>query len=118
APEQQFQTLGQGSGFIISADGYIVTNNHVVADADEVMVQLSDGRSYSADVIGTDPRTDLALVRITEDEDFPYVEIAAEEARVGDWVLAVGNPFGLGGSVTAGIVSARGRDIGAGDWDD
>jgi serine protease Do len=108
---------GQGSGFFISADGYAVTNNHVVQNADNVQVTTDDGKIYTAKVIGTDPRTDLALVKV-DGKDFPYVKLADGAPRVGDWVLAVGNPFGLGGTVTAGIVSARGRDIGAGPYDD
>ncbi len=108
---------GQGSGFFISRDGYAVTNNHVVQNAENVQVTTDDGKTYSAKVIGTDPRTDLALIKI-EGSDFPYVKLADSSPRVGDWVLAVGNPFGLGGTVTAGIVSARGRDIGAGPYDD
>ena len=112
--------MGQGSGFLISADGYVVTNNHVVDKADKVEVTLDDGKTVDAKVIGTDPRTDLALIKIDNEEGktFPYVRLAEKPPRVGDWVLAVGNPFGLGGSVTAGIVSARGRDIGAGPYDD
>jgi serine protease Do len=108
---------GQGSGFFISDDGYAVTNNHVVQNAENVQVTTDDGKSYDAKVIGTDPRTDLALIKV-EGKSFPYVKLAAAVPRVGDWVLAVGNPFGLGGTVTAGIVSARGRDIGAGPYDD
>jgi len=108
---------GQGSGFFISGDGYAVTNNHVVQNADNVQVTADDGKSYTAKVIGTDPRTDLALIKI-DGKDFPYVKLSDALPRVGDWVLAVGNPFGLGGTVTAGIVSARGRDIGAGPYDD
>jgi serine protease Do len=108
---------GQGSGFFISADGYAVTNNHVVQNAENVQVTTDDGKVYTAKVIGTDPRTDLALIKV-EGKDFPYVKLADGAPRVGDWVLAVGNPFGLGGTVTAGIVSARGRDIGAGPYDD
>jgi serine protease Do len=108
---------GQGSGFFISADGYAVTNNHVVQNADNVQVTTDDGKIYTAKVIGTDSRTDLALIKV-EGKDFPYVKLADNSPRVGDWVLAVGNPFGLGGTVTAGIVSARGRDIGAGPYDD
>jgi len=108
---------GQGSGFFISADGYAVTNNHVVQNAENVQVTTDDGKSYKAKVIGTDPRTDLALIKI-DGKDFPYVKLSDALPRVGDWVLAVGNPFGLGGTVTAGIVSARGRDIGAGPYDD
>jgi serine protease Do len=108
---------GQGSGFLISSDGFAVTNNHVVEKATDVEVTFDDGKSYPAKVIGTDPRTDLALIKI-EGGNFPYVKLADAAPRVGDWVLAVGNPFGLGGTVTAGIVSARGRDIGAGPYDD
>jgi serine protease Do len=108
---------GQGSGFFISADGYAVTNNHVVQKAETVQVNTDDGKTYSAKVIGTDPRTDLALIKV-DGKDFPYVKLADTAPRIGDWVLAVGNPFGLGGTVTAGIVSARGRDIGAGPYDD
>jgi len=108
---------GQGSGFFISADGFAVTNNHVVQNAESVQVTTDDGASYSAKVIGTDPRTDLALIKV-DGKDFPYVKLSDSAPRVGDWVLAVGNPFGLGGTVTAGIVSARGRDIGAGPYDD
>jgi len=108
---------GQGSGFFITADGYAVTNNHVVQNAEKVQVTTDDGKTYTAKVIGTDPRTDLALIKV-DGNDFPYVKLAEHAPRVGDWVLAVGNPFGLGGTVTAGIVSARGRDIGAGPYDD
>jgi serine protease Do len=108
---------GQGSGFFISGDGYAVTNNHVVENAESVKVTTDDGKKYSAKVIGTDPRTDLALIKV-DGSNFPYVKLADSTPRVGDWVLAVGNPFGLGGTVTAGIVSARGRDIGAGPYDD
>ncbi|MDO9413998.1 MAG: Do family serine endopeptidase [Pseudolabrys sp.] len=108
---------GQGSGFFISADGFAVTNNHVVEKADSVEVTTDDGKIHTAKVIGTDPRTDLALIKV-EGGNFPYVNLAGNPPRIGDWVIAVGNPFGLGGSVTAGIVSARGRDIGAGAYDD
>jgi serine protease Do len=108
---------GQGSGFFISPDGYAVTNNHVVENAESVKVTTDDGKSYTAKVIGTDPRTDLALIKV-DGANFPYVNLSDATPRVGDWVLAVGNPFGLGGTVTAGIVSARGRDIGAGPYDD
>jgi serine protease Do len=111
------RSSGQGSGFFISADGYAVTNNHVVDRADEVEVQTDDGKTYTAKVIGTDPRTDLALIKV-EGGNFPYAKLAERAPRIGDWVLAVGNPFGLSSTVTAGIVSARGRDIGAGPYDD
>ncbi|HKF10970.1 MAG TPA: Do family serine endopeptidase [Xanthobacteraceae bacterium] len=116
-PRERLVT-GQGSGFFISADGYAVTNNHVVDKADTVEVTADDGKTYTAKVIGTDPRTDVALIKVEGRSDFPYVQLADKAPRIGDWVLAVGNPFGLGGTVTAGIVSARGRDIGAGPYDD
>jgi serine protease Do len=108
---------GQGSGFFISPDGYAVTNNHVVDKADTVQVTTDDGKTHNAKVIGTDPRTDLALIKV-DDGPFPYVKLSSKAPRIGDWVLAVGNPFGLGGTVTAGIVSARGRDIGSSAYDD
>ena len=111
-------TLGQGSGFFISADGYAVTNNHVVDKAESVNVTTDDAKTYTAKVIGTDSRSDLALIKVNGRSDFPFVKLADTTPRIGDWVLAVGNPFGLGGTVTAGIVSARGRDIGAGSYDD
>jgi serine protease Do len=117
-PQRRQYTMGQGSGFFISADGYAVTNNHVVDKAEQVDVTTDDGKSYTAKVIGTDARTDLALIKVEGRNDFPYVRLADKSPRIGDWVLAVGNPFGLGGTVTAGIVSARGRDIGAGPYDD
>jgi serine protease Do len=116
APRQFGEALG--SGFFVSADGYVVTNNHVVDKAKTVSVTTDDGKTYSAKVVGTDPKTDLALLKIDGRSDFPFVKLAANSPRVGDWVLAVGNPFGLGGTVTAGIVSARGRDIGSGPYDD
>jgi serine protease Do len=116
-PQGHQVITGQGSGFFITRDGYAVTNNHVVQNAENVQVTTDDGKSYSAKVIGTDPKTDLALIKI-DGSDFPFVKLADTPPRIGDWVLAVGNPFGLGGTVTAGIVSARGRDIGAGPYDD
>jgi len=103
--------MAAGSGFAISADGYIVTNNHVVENADKVTVVFDDGKEMSAKVIGTDAKTDLAVVKVDGVTDLPFVKLAETEIRVGEWVVAVGNPFGLGGTVTAGIVSARGRDI-------
>jgi serine protease Do len=109
---------GQGSGFFISADGFAVTNNHVVDGADKVEVTTDGGQTYKARVIGTDPRTDLALIKVEGGNDFPFAKLADGKPRIGDWVLAVGNPFGLGGTVTAGIVSASGRDIGNGPYDD
>ena len=109
---------GEGSGFFISADGYAVTNYHVVDHAKSVEVTTQDGATYTAKVVGTDPKTDLALIKVDADKPFVFVRFADQPPRVGDWVVAVGNPFGLGGTVTAGIVSARGRDIGAGPYDD
>jgi serine protease Do len=114
-PRRFGQSLG--SGFFISADGYVVTNNHVVDKASEVTVTMDDGKELDAKVIGSDPKTDLALLKV-EGSDFPYVRLAGQKARIGDWVVAIGNPFGLGGTVTAGIVSAQHRDIGAGPYDD
>ncbi len=107
-----------GSGFFVSADGYVVTNNHVVSNGTSFEVTTDSGKTYQAKVIGADPQTDLALIKVSVSADFPYVRFAAEVPQIGDWILAVGNPFGLGGTVTAGIVSARGRDIGAGPYDD
>ena len=110
--------MAQGSGFFVSPDGYIVTNNHVASDAVSLDVVMDDGKIYTARVIGTDPRTDLALLKVDGRNDFPYVKFSQTKAQVGDWVVAMGNPFGLGGTVTAGIVSAHGRDIGEGPYDD
>ncbi len=109
---------GQGSGFFISADGYAVTNNHVVDGADKVEVTTDDGKTHTAKVIGTDARTDLALIKVEGASNFQFAKLSDSKPRIGDWVLAVGNPFGLGGTVTAGIVSAMGRDIGNGPYDD
>ncbi len=114
-PEQR----AAGSGFIIDPAGYIVTNNHVVDGAREVSVTLTDGNKYKAKVIGRDAKTDLALVKIDAGHSLPYVAFGdSDNADEGDWVIAVGNPYGLGGSVTAGIVSAHGRNINAGPYDD
>ncbi len=107
-----------GSGFILSADGYAVTNNHVVKDAATVKLVFQNGESFDAKVVGTDQKTDLALLKIDSNKSFAHVDWAKKEAKVGDTVMAVGNPFGLGGSVTKGIISARGRDIGNGPYDD
>ena len=112
------QITGEGSGFFISADGYAVTDYHVVDHANSVQVTTDDGTIYTAKVMDTDQKTDLALIKVEGKNDFPYVKFAEHTPRVGDWVVAVGNPFGLGGTVTAGIVSAHGRDIGAGPYDD
>ncbi|MDZ5449983.1 Do family serine endopeptidase [Labrys sp. ZIDIC5] len=118
-PRKQFG-MALGSGFFISADGYVVTNNHVVDHAKEVDVVTDGGKTYTAKVIGVDPKTDLALLKVQDDAGkFPFVELELQnEPRVGDWVLAVGNPYGLGGTVTAGIVSARGRDLNNSTYND
>jgi serine protease Do len=121
APEGMAQPhqiiIGAGSGFFISPDGYAVTNNHVVEHAQSVQVTTDDGATYKAKVIGTDPNTDLALIKVDGRSSFAYVNFENSTPRVGDWIVAVGNPFGLGGTVTAGIVSAKGRDIGSGPYD-
>jgi len=117
APETQ-PVRGAGSGFIIDSDGYIVTNYHVIEGADTVSVRLLDGRQYDATVVGQDDKTDLALLKINAD-DLAVAHFGdSDHTRVGDWVVAIGNPFGLGGTATAGIVSARGRDIQSGPYDD
>jgi serine protease Do len=118
APQRHDAITGEGSGFFITADGYAVTNNHVVDHAKSVQVTIDDGTVFTAKVVGTDPKTDLALIKVDGNKEFSYAKFAEHAPQVGDWVVAVGNPFGLGGTVTAGIVSARGRDIGAGPYDD
>ncbi len=116
-PERRMQSLG--SGFIIDPSGIIVTNNHVIDGADEITVTLQDNTSLKATVIGRDDRVDVAVLKVKADKPLPYVSFGdSDKMRVGEWVLAIGNPFGLGGSVTAGIVSARGRDIRQGPYDD
>ncbi len=101
---------GQGTGFIISADGYVLTNDHVVGEASQITVSLADGREYQGKVVGTDPRTDIALVKIDEKKPFPHVRLGdSDKVEIGEWVVAIGNPFGLDHTVTAGIVSAKGR---------
>lgn len=108
-----------GSGFIVDPTGYVVTNNHVIGDAKDIEVTLTDGSEYPAKLIGADPKTDLALLKVEAKVDLPHVSFGdSDKMRIGDWVMAVGNPFGLGGTVTAGIVSARGRDIHDGPYDD
>ena len=118
AQQPRQQITGEGSGFFISADGYAVTNNHVVDHAKTVQVTADDGTIYTAKVVGTDSKTDLALLKIDADKKLAYAQFSDQQPRVGDWVVAVGNPFGLGGTVTAGIVSASGREIGASPYDD
>jgi len=120
-PEQQAprQATSLGSGFIIDADGYVVTNYHVIADAEEIAVILQDNTRLEAKVVGRDKLTDLALLKVEADRKLPALEWGdSEKARVGDWIIAIGNPFGLGGTVTAGIVSARARNINVGPYDD
>jgi serine protease Do len=116
---EQFRTQGSGSGVFISADGYLLTNNHVVDGAKEVTVTLADQQVYPARVIGRDPKTDLAVLKIDAKQSLPVAPMGnSTDLKVGEWVLAIGNPFGLSNSVTAGIVSAKGRVIGAGPYDD
>lgn len=117
-PRREFKQRSLGSGFIISNDGYIFTNSHVVEQADKILVKTSDGKEYEAKVIGTDVNTDIALIKIKPDNSLPIAEIGdSDKVRVGEWVIAIGNPFGLDATVTAGIVSAKGRVIGAGPYD-
>lgn len=118
-PEREFKQRSLGSGFIIDGAGYIITNNHVIENADEITISLNDGREFSAEVIGRDPNTDLALVKIDGAKDLTPLEMgSSDQLEVGSWVVAVGSPFGLEQTVTAGIVSAKGRVIGAGPYDD
>jgi len=115
----QRQSRGVGSGFIIDASGYVVTNHHVIKGATEIQIVLSDGTELEAELKGADPKTDLALLKIKQGSNYPYVKFGdSAAADVGDWVMAMGNPFGLGGTTTKGIISARGRSIGAGPLDD
>jgi serine protease Do len=117
-PQRERRSEGQGSGFLIDPSGFIVTNNHVAGDAEKITVTMQDGRKFDAKLVGHDPKTDLALVKV-EGSNLPYVAFGdSDRARVGDWVVAIGNPFGLGGTATAGIISARGRDIQSGPYDD
>ena len=117
--EEGVKRIALGSGFIIDPSGVIVTNNHVVGEAAKVEITLQDNSKYPAHIVGRDPRTDLAVLKIKADKPLPYVKFGdSSAAQIGDWVIAVGNPFGLGGSVTTGIISARGRDIHAGQFDD
>src|SRR6202011_2749295 len=119
APGSRAQRIALGSGFIIDPTGYVVTNSHVVGDAGKVEVTLPDNSKYTAKIVGRDPKTDIALLKIESNKPLPYVTFGdSSAAQVGDWVMAVGNPFGLGGTVTTGIISARGRDIHSGPFDD
>jgi serine protease Do len=116
APARRVNSLG--SGFIIDASGIVVTNNHVIADADEVTVVLNDGTKLKAEVVGRDKKVDLAVLRVKSDKPLPFVKFGeSDKLRLGEWVIAIGNPFGLGGTVTSGIVSARNRDINSGPYD-
>ena len=118
APQERMP-VALGSGFIIDPEGYVVTNNHVIEQADAIIVRLDNGVELEATVVGIDPKTDIALLKVEADEPLPYVSFGDSNAvRVGDWVLAIGNPFGFGNSVTAGIISARQRDIQSGPYDD
>lgn len=117
-PEREFRRKGLGSGFILSSDGYVLTNNHVVSKAEEIQVILENGDKYEAEIVGTDPKTDLALLKIEPEKPLPAVKTGNSSAlEIGDWVFAIGNPFGLGHTVTAGIVSAKGRALGIGQYD-
>ena len=118
-PGGQARRIALGSGFIIDPSGYVVTNSHVVGDAGKVEVTLQDNSKYTARIVGRDPKTDIAVLKITAEKPLPYVRFGdSSAAQVGDWVMAVGNPFGFGGTVTTGIISARGRDIHSGPFDD
>ena len=118
-PQREFRQRGLGSGFVLTEDGYIVTNNHVVEKATDIDVILEDGQKYDAKVIGKDPKTDVALLKINPKHKLPAVSLGdSEKLEIGDWVIAVGNPFGLGHTVTVGIVSAKGRSLGLGAYDD
>ncbi len=119
-PKRKFKQRGQGSGFIVDKRGYILTNNHVVGDADLIEVKLFDGREFKAKVVGTDPQSDVAVIKIDADGDLPVLPLGdSDKAEVGEWVIAVGNPFGLSETVTVGVVSAKGRNrIGINDYED
>ena len=124
-PEERFlfsenpQHISLGSGFIIRENGFIITNRHVIKDAHEINITLNDKRHYTAKIIGSDAKTDIALLKIDVKDKLPTTHFGdSDKMRVGDWVLAIGSPFGLGGSVSAGIISAKSRDIEAGPYDD
>ena len=117
-PQRQRKVSSLGSGFVIDPSGIIITNNHVIEDADEIVVNFSDGTKYDAKILGRDPKTDLAVLKVNAKRNLPFVPMGdSSESRVGDWVIAIGNPFGLGGSLTAGIISAINRDINSGPYD-
>ena len=117
-PSREYKQQGVGSGFVISQDGYILTNNHVVEDADQIKVKLANGKEYEGKVVGRDPKTDLAIVKIERSSDLHPLTLGnSEDLKVGSWVVAIGSPFGLEQTVTAGIVSAKGRVIGSGPYD-
>ncbi|MCP4111062.1 MAG: DegQ family serine endoprotease [Desulfobacteraceae bacterium] len=117
--QKDYKQRSLGSGFIIEKDGYIVTNNHVIEDADKIRVKLNNGDEYDAEIVGRDPNTDLALIKIKSDKNLPFIELGnSDNLKVGEWVVAIGSPFGLEHTVTAGIVSAKGRVIGSGPYDD
>lgn len=118
-PKREFKTHSLGSGFLIDKEGYILTNNHVIADAQDIKVKLDNGKEFDGEVIGTDSKTDIALIKIKATEELPVVKLGDSEAiKVGEWVIAIGNPFGLTQTVTVGVVSAKGRVIGMGAYDD
>jgi serine protease Do len=117
--QREFKQPSVGSGFIIDKDGYVVTNNHVIEDADQIRVKLGDDNEFDAEVVGRDPNTDLALLKVKTDKELPFIKMGdSDKLKVGQWVVAIGSPFGLERTVTAGIVSAKGRVIGSGPYDD
>ena len=116
---QKRKTSALGSGFIIDAQGIVITNNHVIKGADDIVVRVNGNKEFKAKVLGTDPLSDIAVLKINSEEKFKPVKFGnSDEARIGDWVIAIGNPFGLGGTVTSGIISARNRDIGMNRYED
>lgn len=117
--QREFKQRSLGSGFFVDPEGYIVTNNHVIEDADEIEVKLTNGKEYDAEIVGRDPNTDLALIKLKSGSGFPALQLGDSDAlKVGEWVVAIGSPFGLEHTVTAGIVSAKGRVLGSGPYDD
>jgi serine protease Do len=118
-PPREYKERALGSGFIFDPQGYIITNNHVVDGADEIKVKLDDGQEIPAEIIGKDPKTDIALLKLTKEGTYPYISFGqSDNVEIGDWLVAIGNPYGLEHTVTAGILSARGRALGAGPYDD